>query len=272
MSGSSGAARDRGVSAGDREVFRLTTPVVLWWIWLAFAVANVLDLVVQGSAAHSALVIGAIMLLVTGFAYVLALRPRVIADQAGITIVNPFRDRHVPWVVIQGVDTGDWVTVHHTRDGSPVTAIDVPGKAIECWALYVSARAKRRDAHGKPPPPRSGVLRRFAQPEVDEMARLPAEARYLASLPAAKAIAVRLDARAAKERARAGYADSGQASSSQTGTGQASSGQTGTGQGGSVQDGSGPPGRPSPVTARWAWFPFAAIAVPALALLIAVLT
>jgi len=249
----------------------MTTPVVLWWIWLAFAVANVLDLAVQGSPTHSALVIGAIILLITGFAYVLALRPRVIADQVGITIVNPFRDHRVPWTVIQGVDTGDWVRVHHTRDGSPVTAVDVPGKAIECWALYVSARAKRRDARGSPSPP-SGVFRAFAKPEVDEHARLPAEARYLASLPAAKAIAVRLDTRAAKERARAAQADSGQASSGQTGTGQASSGQTSTGQASSVQDGSGPPGRPSPVTAWWAWFPLAAIAVPALALLIVVLT
>jgi Bacterial PH domain len=265
VSASSGAVRNRGVPAAGREVFRLTTPVVVWWIWLAFAAANVLDLAVQGSPTHSAFVIGAIVLLITGFAYVLALRPRVIADQAGITVVNPFRDHHVPWAVIQGVDTGEWVKVRHTRDGSPVTAIDVPGKAIECWALYVSARAKRRDKRGSPPP-RSGPIRRFAQPEVDEMARLPAEARYLASLPVAKAIAVRLDARAAKERARAGQAGSGQA-----GSGEHRSGQDISGQAGSGQDGSGPPQRPSPVTARWAWFPLAAIAAPALLLLIALL-
>ena len=246
MPSQSGVVPNRGLPAVGREVYRLATPVVLWWVWVAFAVANVVDLAVQRTAAHTELVIDAIVLLVTGLAYALALRPRVIADQAGLTVVNPFRDHHVPWAVIQGVDTGDWVRVYRTRDGSPVTSVDVPGKAIECWALYVSARAKRRDAR-KAPPARSGGfggLARFAgfgQPP-DEHSRLPAEARYLASLPPAKAIAATLDSRAAKERKRAEQATSAQ----------------------------GTP--PSPVTVRWAWFPLAAIAIPALALLIILLT
>jgi len=70
---------------------------------------------------------------------------------------------------------------------------------------------------------------------------MPAEARYLASLPPARAIAATLDTRAERERVRARKA-------------------------GSAQD------PPSPVTARWAWFPLAAIAIPALALLITLLT
>ena len=249
MSGQSSAVRNRGLPAADREVFRLTAPLVLWWVWVAFAAANVIDLAVQGSSAHSGLVIGAILLLITGFAYTLALRPRVVADQAGITVANPFRDHHVPWAVVQGVDTGDWVRVHHTKDGSAVTAVDVPGQAIECWALYVSARTKRRAAVGRPAPrsrgarpPRSRAFGGFAgygEPP-DENARMPAEAKYLASLPPATAIATRLDTRAAKERAQLKRAD---ATAAATG----------------------------PATARWAWFPFAAIAVPALALLIVAL-
>jgi len=246
----SGVVPGRGLPAVGHEVYRLGTPVVLWWVWVAFALANVVDLAVQRTAVHTELVIDAIVLLVTGLAYALALRPRVIADQAGLTIVNPFRDHHVPWAVIQGVDTGDWVKVHHTRDGSPVTAVDVPGKAIECWALYVSARTKRRDARGARPerPGGFGGVARFAgfgQPP-DEMSRLPAEARYLASLPPAKAIAATLDTRAAKERTRAKPATS-------------------------AQDGSDQARPPTPVTARWAWFPLAAIAIPALALLITLL-
>ena len=137
MSGHSSAVRNPGLPSVGQEVFRLTTPVVLWWIWVAFAVANVVDLAVQRAPVHTVLVIDAIVLLVTGLAYALAQRPRVIADQAGLTVVNPFRDHHVPWPVIQLVDAGDWVRVHHTRDSSPVTAVEVPGKAIECWALYV---------------------------------------------------------------------------------------------------------------------------------------
>ena len=243
----------RSVPAVGREVYHLGTPVVLWWVWVAFALANVLDLAVQRTVVHTELVIDAIILLVTGFAYALALRPRVIADQAGITIVNPFRDHRLPWAVIQGVDTGDWVKVHHTRDGSPVTSIDVPGKTIECWALYLSARTKRKEARPGPPSAPSGVfggsgrfggLGRASVPESDGMSRMPAEARYLASLPPARAIAATLDTRVEKERARARKA-------------------------GSAQEQPGP--SPAPVTAHWAWFPLAAIAVPALALLIVLL-
>jgi hypothetical protein len=247
----SGVVPNRGLPAVGHEVYRLGTPVVVWWVWVAFAVANVVDLAVQRTAAHTELVIDAIVLLVTGLAYALAQRPRVVADQAGITVVNPFRDHHVPWAVIQGVDTGDWVRVYHTADGSPVTAVDVPGKAIECWALYLSARAKRKVARGAPPERSGGFggIARFAgfgQPP-DEQSRLPAEAKYLASLPPAQAIAATLDTRAARERTRAKQASSAQADPE-------------------------PPAPLSPVTAQWAWFPIAAIAIPALALLIALLT
>jgi len=240
----------RGAPAVGHEVYRLGAPVVVWWIWVAFALANVVDLAVQRTPVHTELVIDAIVLLVTGFAYALALRPRVIADQTGVTIVNPFRDHRVPWAVIQGVDAGDWVKVHHTRDGSPVTAVDAPGKAIECWALYLSARTKRKEARPGPPRPRSGLFSGIGVPglpESDGMSRLPAEARYLASLPPARAIAATLDTRAEKERAQARKA-------------------------GSARDDPGPSPSPTPATARWAWFPLAAIAIPALALLIALLT
>ena len=74
-----------------------------------------------------------------------------------------------------------------------------------------------------------------SEPGHAENSRLPEEAKYLASLPLAKAIAVRLDTRADRERARRG------------------------------------PDQEHPVTARWAWPAIAALALPALALLIAVL-
>jgi hypothetical protein len=215
----------------DREAFRLAPPLVLWWVWVAFAAANGADFAAQGAPARFAAVVSAILATVTGLAYALALRPRVIAESAGLTIVNPFRDHHVPWAAIQAVDAGQWVRVH------------AASKAISCWALYVSARARRLDARGAPP--RSGGFAamggagRFGR--AGETARLPAEAKHLASLPVAKAIATRLDARAAKERDRVRQAYSAQA------------------------------GLPGPVTARWAWAPAATVALPALALLVIVL-
>jgi hypothetical protein len=146
--------------------------------------------------------------------------------------------------------------VHHTRDSSPVTAVEVPGQAIECWALYVSARAKRRDARGAPPP-RSGGFGAFnayaQQQQPVESTRLPAEAKYLASLPPAKAIAARLDTRAAKERRRSSQAPAHRAPTRQ------------------ARADSGAPPANGRVTSRWAWFPFFAVLLPALVLLIAVL-
>lgn len=213
-------------------------PIVFWWVWVAFAVANVVDFAVQGASARLAVVVTAILLTVTGLAYVLALRPKVVADGAGITVVNPFRDHHVPWTAVQTVDTGDWVRIHYApAGGGPSSAA---GKVIYCWALYVSARSKRKSARVRTRPRRGGLLRPqlpagIGEPGYDENSRLPEEAKYLASLPPTKAIALQLDTRAAKERTR--RADAG----------------------------------PVEVTARWVWPAIAAVVIPALYLLIVAL-
>ena len=225
-----------GVAPG-REVFRLVPPVILWWVWLAFVAANIADFSIQGTSGVSArfvMVVAGILATVTGLAYALAFRPRVIAEQVGLAIMNPFRDHRVPWAAIQTVDTGDWVRVHYAPGGDARGAqTSATSQSISCWALYVSARTKRKAAR----PPRSrrswfpslpGGLGHETGDEVGS--RLPEEAKYLASLPPAKAIASRLDTRAAKERARGEHT--------------------------------------GPVTARWAWLPLAAVTVPALALLI----
>jgi Bacterial PH domain len=236
----------------NREVFRLAPPLIFWWVWVAFAVANVADFAIEGAPARLAIVVSAILVAITGLAYALALRPRVIAEPSGLTIVNSFRDHHVPWAAITAVDTGDWVRVHYAPGAAAPGASpsSAASKAISCWALYISARTKRRAARpAQPAPrPRSGLLRTlpynsaFAasvpEPGYAERSRLPEEAKYLASLPPAKAIAVQLDTRAGRERARR------------------------------TPD---PESHENPVTARWSWPPVAAVVLPALALLIAVL-
>ena len=220
--------------AQDREVIRLTSPVVLWWVWIAFVALNVADYAIQGlSSARFGAVGSAFLLFITGLMYTLALRPRVIVDGAGVTVVNPFRVYRVPWRLITSVDTGDWVRVHY-RDGAgePGGPAD---RILHCWALYVSSRAKRKIARG-PVRPRRGVLSRGFGAPPEENSRLPEEARYLASLPVAKAVAIRLDTRADRERAR------------------------------------GPAGAGDSVAASWSWFALAAVAVPALVLLVVLLT
>ena len=222
--------------AQDREVIRLVPPVALWWLWVAFAVANVADYAIQGlpSARYSA-VGSAILLLVTGLMYTLALRPRVVADGAGVTVVNPFRVHRVPWRLITSVDTGEWVRVHY-RDGAGEAGGPGPAdRILHCWALYVSSRARRKIARG-PVRPRRGLLTRGFGAPPEENSRLPEEARYLASLPVTKAVAIRLDTRAERERAR-GPAGAGEAVL-------------------------------PPVAASWSWFALAATVVPALVLLV----
>jgi hypothetical protein len=240
-------------ASGDREVMRLAGPVAVWWIWLVFVAVNVVDFAVQGlSSARFGAVVSAVLLLVTGLAYTLALRPRVIADGAGLTVLNPFRTHHVPWRLIESVDTGDWVRVRYTAPG------DAEASTVYCWALYVSARARRKIARGNPGPRRGygafgGGFGRASQAAESVSgyasssgdSRLPEEARRLASMPVAKALASRLDTRAARERARR------------------------PGQG---QEPGRAPAAPAPAaaTASWAWPELAAVVIAALILAIVV--
>jgi len=218
----------------ERETLRLHPPIILWWVWVAFVVANVADYAAQGlPSARFGSLLGAVLLLVTGVVYTLALRPKVIEDGDGLTVVNPFRVHHLPWPVIDSVDTGEWVRVRYAR---PPAA----PRVVHCWALYVSTRARRKLAAG--PAAGAGVPRRlrglvaatpaggYAQPS----SRLPEEALRLASLPVSAAIAARLDSRADKERTRA------EASATEAKT----------------------------ATAAWSWPAVAAVAVPALILLV----
>jgi Bacterial PH domain len=238
----------------DGETFRLGPPVVFWWVWLAFVALNVIDYAVQGlPSAHFGAVLGAVLLLVTGLAYTLALRPRVHAGGDGITVVNPYRTHFVPWRRVTAVDTGEWVDVHYEPAADAVTpSSGTPSSArsatLHCWALYVSSRARRRIAVG-PPRPRDqlprGLRSRFrggaSAPSPGPAAgrsRLPEEARYLASLPPAKAMAVRLDGQAARKRA-------------------------------SADNSINPSAGVEPGTAAWSWLALAAVVLPALLLIAA---
>jgi hypothetical protein len=126
--------KKRAQATGGPQVFRSPTAILVWWVWLLFAVANLIDLAVQGRD-HLSLVAAAILVLVTGIAYVTAQRPRVIADSAGITIVNPLRDHHVGWAGVTQVDLADLLRVH-ARRGPDDT------KVIYSWAVHYSRRRK----------------------------------------------------------------------------------------------------------------------------------
>jgi hypothetical protein len=100
--------------ADGTTVFRLVTPQVLWWVWIAFVLFNAVDLSVQSPDLFS-LKVGLAILVVTGVMYACTFRPQVITDASGLTVHNPFRDYQIPWGGVSGVYLGDSVEVQCTR-------------------------------------------------------------------------------------------------------------------------------------------------------------
>jgi PH (Pleckstrin Homology) domain-containing protein len=120
---------------GGRQVFRPPAAVVIWWLWVLFAVANLIDLAVQGRDRVS-LVAAFILLFVTGIVFVTAQRPRMVADADGLTIVNPFREHRVGWATVTGADPTDLLRVRCEWPDGDRTA----RRAIYSWAVHSSRR------------------------------------------------------------------------------------------------------------------------------------
>jgi len=137
------------------QTFRSPTALVVWVVWLLFAVGNWIDLAVQGHD-QASVVAAAILLLATGVAYVTAQRPRVIVDDAGLTVRNPVRDHRISWAAITDVDLMDLLRVHCTVDQGQGER----RKTISAWAVHysrrrqysadVKARRAARSANGRP--------------------------------------------------------------------------------------------------------------------------
>jgi hypothetical protein len=129
---------------GSRQTFRSPVAVVIWWLWVLLAVATLIDIAVQGRD-HLAVVAVFILLLVTGVAYVTAQRPRVVTDDAGMTIMNPLRDHRVGWAAVTGIDPTDLLRVRCAwplgGEGEERTGT----RAIYAWAVQ-STRRKQATA------------------------------------------------------------------------------------------------------------------------------
>jgi Bacterial PH domain len=128
------------------QTFRSPTALVVWVVWVLFAVGNWVDLAVQGRD-HASVLAATILLLATGAAYVTALRPRVIVDDAGVTIKNPVRDHRIAWAAVTDVDLMDLLRVHCTLplQGQPIQGQPIQGqgerkKVISAWAVHYSRR------------------------------------------------------------------------------------------------------------------------------------
>jgi hypothetical protein len=172
--------------AGDREVFRSTGSLILWWLWAVFAAITLIDLVVQGSG-HSAVVMAMVVVAITGLVYGCGFRPRIVADAGGITVENPLRDHRVPWGTVEKVDAVHAVRVH---------CVPVPGaskgKIINSWAVQSSPRAARAAEYRS----RRQARRLGHQPGYG---RYPAEAQEALRRSLAEATARQLDERVSRE-------------------------------------------------------------------------
>jgi hypothetical protein len=101
------------------------------WAWMVFAVLNLIDLAWRGRDIASLTAVAA-MLFGSGIAYVVALRPRILADDEAVTLHNLFRDVRVPWSAVERVEGGDAVYVHSA------------GRRFRAFVLQTSPRSRAK--------------------------------------------------------------------------------------------------------------------------------
>ena len=172
-----------------KKVFRLPAPIVLWWAWVAFAVVNLADLAIQGHDATSVqIAIG--LLAVTGVVYACALRPRVITDAGGLTILNPLREYRVPWPRVSDVYLGESVQIRCSAQ-APAS-----GRVLHSWALYSPRRSRlKAEVRGR-------RMDRNLISRPGNYARMPVEAREVAKQHPAELIAREIQSLAQQARER----------------------------------------------------------------------
>jgi hypothetical protein len=200
------------------QTFRSPTALVVWVVWLLFAVGNWVDLAVQGRD-HTSVVAAAILLLATGIAYVTAQRPRVIVDDTGVTVKNPVRDHQIAWAAVTDVDLADLLRIHCTLDQPPD---DDQGqgqehgngrgkrKVISAWAIHYSRRRQlaadtkaRRSAARTAGGARPSLLGGFASASRSMSYGAPAASQTSSSEAEAKLIVRLISERATAARAEA---------------------------------------------------------------------
>jgi hypothetical protein len=228
---------------GERQVYRTSGSLVAWWAWTAFAVVLLVVLGLRHRD-HTGLVTAFVVVAITGIMYACALRPRIVADAAGITVVNPLRVHEVPWPAVTQVDLVHNVRVHYRAPGG-----DKPGgeKIVHSWAVQSTGRSQTRSELRA-----RRAARRGMTPQPGH-ARLPDAAQAALAGSAAEFIARQLDERARVQRSSAAASSAAEPAAAAAGSG-------GT-----------PDSPPLAAQVRWSWGPIAAMVVPLLILLVVTL-
>ena len=180
----------RGRPALPPDVYRSVAARIVWWVWVVFAAANVLDLAIQGHD-HFSAVIAVVLVLITGVTFAAAFRPRVVADDEGLMIRNPLRDHRVPWGCVESLELGDSLEVRcrWDADGSPRR------KKLYGWAVH-SPRRSRLKAEI-----RANRKVKTAEKSSAAFSKLPPEARAAMAKTDAEHIVDSLRSRGDKARA-----------------------------------------------------------------------
>jgi hypothetical protein len=148
----------------EKKVYRLPGPQVVWWVWVVFVAVNLLDLAIQGHN-YESLQIAVGLLAITGLVYACTLRPRVIADAGGLTMINPLQFK---------CSEGDGAS----------------GKTLHSWALYSPRKSRlKADIRGR-------RWERGAASRPGGYGRMPEEGRDAARRTATEFIAKEIDAKA----------------------------------------------------------------------------
>ena len=256
------------------QIFRSPTAVVVWVVWLLFAVGNWIDLAVQGRD-HLSVVAAAVLLLATGVAYVTAQRPRIIADDAGVTVRNPLRDHRIGWAGVAEIDLVDLLRVHCAWGGPPgaAPADREHHKVISAWAIHYSRRRQfaaeakaRRGARRSASAVPVGFGRSYgsAAPAREPVSAAQADAERIVKLLQARATAARAEAVWAGSTVEIAGAAPATGTAPATDTDPAPEAAPGT-------TALATTGWTEPLTSTWSRRALAALLIPALILLIVVL-
>ena len=246
-----------------RRVYRLTGPLVVWWGWLVLAAVSLGDLVIQGHD-YLSLKFAFGLLTVTGLVYACTLWPRVIADDRGVTVQNPFRRFTVPWGAVQGIFLADSVEIQCARGQQK------KDKTVYSWALSSARRGRARaKLHG-------WQMDQGKRNRPSSYGQLPGQAKELAKMTQTEVIAREMARLSEEARARRGdtadAAGAGFAKPSVNGASKDRTGAAGAEDGGSATAG-GAAGTWSTevVTGTWSWPALAAFLVPGIAFAIVML-
>lgn len=115
----------------------MTPPLVIWWCWAGLVAFSAADLLIQG---HRLVPLGYFFggLAVSGVVFACTAWPRVVADEAGIRVFNPFRVFTIPWGAVRGIYLADSVEVQCARQPPK------KDKTVYSWALSSPRRARAR--------------------------------------------------------------------------------------------------------------------------------